>query len=220
MNKLEFLTRLRNRLESGGMPADDINDALTYYDEVFLDAGFGKEEETAASMGTPEDVAVNLLRESGIHVDPSPAMPPNRNVFPQNNAQGAYQNGYAYAQPKHSNTSFSIAMLIIGILTFPVWFPILITVVAVLFSLIVTLAAVAVGLIVSAAALLFGGIFCIFEAPAIGLMLLGIGLFATGIIILICKPIFNAVIPAFGRAIKRFCNWIVGLFKKGGKSNE
>ena len=37
MNKVEFLTRLRNRLENGGMSADDINDALTYYDEVFLD---------------------------------------------------------------------------------------------------------------------------------------------------------------------------------------
>ena len=53
MNKLEFLTRLRNSLERGGMPVEDINDALTYYEEVFMDAGFGKEEETAASEYTP-----------------------------------------------------------------------------------------------------------------------------------------------------------------------
>ena len=219
MNKLEFLTRLRNRLESGGMSADDINDALTYYEEVFLDAGFGKEEETAASMGTPEDVAVNLLRESGIHVDPAPAMPPQRNNIPQ----GAYQGGYAYAQQpprKKPSAGFSTAMIVIGILLFPIWLPILITVVAVLFSLIVTLIALAIGLIAGAAGLLFSGIVCLFEAPAIGLMLLGIGLFATGIIILICKPIFNAAIPAFGRAIKRFWNWFVGLFKKGGITNE
>ena len=65
MNKLEFLTRLRNNLERGGLPSDDINDALSYYEEVFLDAGFGKEEETAAAKGSPEDVAVNILRESG-----------------------------------------------------------------------------------------------------------------------------------------------------------
>ena len=45
MNKLEFLTRLRNSLERGGMPVEDINDALTYYEEVFMDAGFGKEED-------------------------------------------------------------------------------------------------------------------------------------------------------------------------------
>lgn len=217
MNKVEFLTRLRNRLENGGMSADDINDALTYYDEVFLDAGFGKEEETADSMGSPEEVAVNLLRESGIHVYPAPAMPPQ-------NPQIPYPNGYSYAQavqpPNQKSAGFTVAMILLAILSFPIWLPILITVVAVLFSLIVALIAIAFGLIVGAVGLLYGGIVCLVEAPPIGMMLLGIALFITGLIILICKPIFSTVIPAIGRAIKSFCSWLVGLFKKGGKTNE
>ena len=40
MNKREFLTKMRNRLEQFGLPHDDINDALSYYEEIFLDAGF------------------------------------------------------------------------------------------------------------------------------------------------------------------------------------
>jgi uncharacterized membrane protein len=217
MNKVEFLTRLRNRLVNGGMATDDINDALTYYDEVFLDAGFGKEEETAAAMGSPEEVAVNLLRESGIHVDPAPAMPPQ-------NPQMPYPNAYAYAQaappPKQKSAGFTAAMVILAILSFPIWLPILITVVAVLFSFIVALIAVAFGLVAGAVGMLIGGIVCLVAAPPIGMMLIGIALFFTGLIILICKPIFSAVIPAIGRAIKRFCSWLVGLFKKGGKTNE
>ena len=231
MNKVEFLTRLRNRLENGGMAADDINDALTYYDEVFLDAGFGKEEETAASMGSPEEVAVNLLRESGIHVNPSPAMPPQRNNIPQNNQEFAYQNtqnnfqnGYPYAQPapqtKQKSAGFSVAMAIIAILTFPIWLPILITVVALLFSLIVVVFSLIVALVATAGGMLFGGIVCLFEAPPIGMMILGISIFLIGLIILICKPVFKAIIPGIGKAIGDFCNWLVGLFKKGGKSNE
>ena len=84
MNKLEFLTRMRNKLESGGLPAEDINDALTYYEEVFLDAGFGKEEETAASIGLPEDIAADILRESGIAptVKPQPVPQSHQTVLP------------------------------------------------------------------------------------------------------------------------------------------
>lgn len=231
MNKVEFLTRLRNRLENGGMSADDINDALTYYDEVFLDAGFGKEEETAASMGSPEDVAVDLLRESGIHVNPSHAMPPQRTDIPQNNqgfayqnAQGAFQNGYAYAQPapqpKKKSAGFTAAMVIAAILSFPIWLPILITVVAILFSLIVVAFSLIIALVATAGGLLFGGIVCLFEAPPVGMMILGVSIFLIGLIILICKPVFKSVIPGIGKAIGRFCNWLVGLFKKGGKTNE
>ena len=222
MNKLEFLTRLRNRLENGGMPADDINDALTYYEEVFLDAGFGKEEETAASLGSPENIAVDLLRESGLNVDPAPSMPPQMNNPQPNFGQFAYQGAYAAAaQPvKQKSTGFTAAMVILAIFSSPIWIPLLIAVAAVLFSLIIAAISIVFALFASAIGMLFAGFFCLFEAPAIGLMFLGISLFLGGLIILITKPVFSAVIPAFGNAIKKFFNWLMGLFKKGEKTNE
>lgn len=207
MNKLEFLTRLRNALERSGLPADDINDALSYYEEVFLDAGFGKEEETSASMGSPESVAANILRESGIN-PPLPAAQ-NRGAVPP-----------PQYKPKKKASAGSIALgVILGVLTFPIWLPILIVVVALLFALIVVVAAMVFALIATAVGLVIGGIATIFEFPAMGILALGAGLVLTGIVLLICKPAFGAAIPAIGRGIRNFCRWITGLFKKGGKEN-
>ncbi len=219
MNKLEFLTRLRNNLERGGLPSDDINDALSYYEEVFLDAGFGKEEETAAAMGSPEDVAVNILRESGIHVGGAPVMPPQRMGGPQGQQQQGPMMG-GYVPPKKKASGGSIALgIVLGILTFPIWFPIVCVVVSLLFALIVVLISLVIAFFAAAIGLLIGGIVALTEFPAVGIMFLGAGLILTGLVILICKPAFSAVIPAIGRGIKRFCGWVVGLFKKGGKEN-
>ena len=233
MNKLEFLTRLRNSLEKGGLPAEDINDALTYYEEVFLDAGFGKEEETAASMGSPEDVAVNILRESGIHVNAAPVMPPQRTDIPQNDQEtyqnsssgtyqnsGSYQNGYVpppAPQPKQRSVGATIALIILAVLTFPVWLPLLIVVVVLLFVLIVVLASLIFAAIATAVGLLIASVPAMFHSPSEGLMLLGGGLVFAGIVILIFKPAFNVVIPACGRLVKRFFSWLTGLFRKGGR---
>lgn len=199
MNKLEFLTRMRNKLESGGLPAEDINDALTYYEEVFLDAGFGKEEETAASIGLPEDIAADILRESGI--DPT--------VKPQ-----------PVPQQKKRSTGAIVAITIIAILTSPIWATVLVTVVSVLFALAVALISVIFALICTAAGLIFAGIPVMFELPGVGLMSLGGGLILTGIALLVFKPAFVAAVRGCGKFITSFCKWFAGLFKKGGKVNE
>ena len=205
MNKLEFLTRLRNSLERGGMPAEDINDALTYYEEVFMDAGFGKEEETAASMGMPEDVAVNILRESGI-TPPPPPVP--QNIAPAPQPQKKKPSGGAIA-----------ASIIIAVLTFPIWLPILIVAVVMLFVIIVVLFSLVFAFIAAGIGLIIGGFALIFEIPSVALMALGAGFIITGLVILMCKPVFGAAIPACGRGIKKLFAWVGGLFKKGGKEN-
>lgn len=69
MNRLEFLTSLRYSLEQGGLPHEDIEDALSYYEEIFLDSGYGSDEQTASSLGSPEALAREILIENGIHVD-------------------------------------------------------------------------------------------------------------------------------------------------------
>lgn len=208
MNKIEFLTRLRNSLERGGMAAEDINDALTYYEEVFMDAGFGKEEETAASMGSPEEVAGNILREAGITPPPAPA------AAPQN------MGGAAQPQQKKKASGGAIALsIILAVLTFPIWLPILIVVVVMLFVVIVVLLSLVVAFIAAGIGLIIGGIITLFEVPSIALMALGAGLIITGIVALICKPVFGSAIPACGRGIKKAFSWIGGLFKKGGKEN-
>lgn len=208
MNKLEFLTRLRNSLERGGMPAEDINDALSYYEEVFMDAGFGKEEETAASMGVPEEVAGNILREAGITPPPAPA------AVPQN------MGGAAQPQQKKKPSGGTIALsIVLAVLTFPIWLPVLIVAVVMLFVIIVVLLSLIVAFIATGIGLIIGGFALLFEIPSLALITLGAGFIITGLVILICKPVFGAAIPACGRGIKKLFSWVGGLFKKGGKEN-
>lgn len=205
MNKLEFLTRLRNALEKGGLPSDDIDDALSYYEEVFLDAGFGREEETAAAMGSPEDVAVNILRESGI-------------VREQQERQTGND---AVQSPKKKTSGTAIALgIVLSILTFPIWLPVLCVVVSLMFALIVVILALLFSAAVTAIGFIIAGIAAIFEFPAVGLMCIGGGLILAGLVILICKPFISSFIPSAARVIKRFCCWIRGLFIKGGKEND
>ena len=95
MNRLEYLTQLRRLLEDGGLAEDEINDAMGFYEEIFLDAGAAHEAETAANLGSPEELANKILQDSGIHpqgdsvfqmeaaADPSQARDTDNNV-PQN----------------------------------------------------------------------------------------------------------------------------------------
>ncbi|WP_303788780.1 DUF1700 domain-containing protein [Ruminococcus flavefaciens] len=199
MNKLEFLTRLRNSLERGGMPAEDINDALTYYEEVFMDAGFGKEEETAASMGAPEEVAVNILRESGITPPPPPA-PQNIAAAPQ-------------PQKKKPSGGAIAASIIIGVLTFPIWLPLLIAAVTILFVVIVVLLSLVFAFIAAGIGLIIGGFAILFEVPSVALMALGAGFIITGLVILLCKPVFRSAIPACGMELQESSAQLYRLWK-------
>lgn len=200
MNKLEFLTGLRNCLERGGMNTEDIGDALAYYEEVFLDAGFGKEEETAAAMGSPEEVAMNILRESGIQAG-------NAVHSPQQTVEQS---------PKKDKTAAEnrILKIVLAVITSPFWLPVLIAAAAVLFSLIVTVIALVFSVIITGVSLIGAGIVLMFVVPCIGLIMTGAGLVFTGLLMLLCKPVFRVVIPACGRAVMSVFRWAAGLFKK------
>ena len=212
MNKLEFLTTMRNRLEKFGLPQDDINDALSYYEEVFLDAGFGKEEETSAELGDPIEIADGILRDSGIHIGDATEYPPR---FDETQLRGG--NGQP-SENKRSNENFILKFIIL-ILTFPIWFPIIITIFAVLFSFLVALIAIVASLAVSGIALIVGGIQIALEAPPIGITCIGIGLMVTGLFTVIGKPFFRWVIPATGRLVRGVVDKIKGLFgRRGGKN--
>ncbi len=69
MNRLEFLTSLRYNLEKGGLPRADIEDALSYYEEIFFDSGYGSDEQTVSMLGSPEALAREILIDNGFHPD-------------------------------------------------------------------------------------------------------------------------------------------------------
>ena len=62
MNRLEYLTQLRRLLEDGGLAEDEINDAMGFYEEIFLDAGAAHEAETAANLARPKSLPTKFCR--------------------------------------------------------------------------------------------------------------------------------------------------------------
>ena len=78
MRKYAYLARLEELLAA--LPAQERQDALNYYEEYFDAAGSENEEQTAAELGDPAEVARNILEGEGVEPPASaatgPAAPP------------------------------------------------------------------------------------------------------------------------------------------------
>ncbi|MBQ1392548.1 MAG: DUF1700 domain-containing protein, partial [Lachnospiraceae bacterium] len=59
MNKSEYLNCLDKRLK--GLPAEDKEDAIRFYDDYIEEAGFGESNEIEKELGTPDEVARKIL---------------------------------------------------------------------------------------------------------------------------------------------------------------
>lgn len=291
MNRLEYLTSLRYNLEKGGLPQSDIEDALSYYEEIFLDSGYGSDEQTANSLGTPEELAREILMDSGIHVDGDAEFAVGEVIKDAQKAQaqdvefeevgketdtqnantgygynynynynagntgtqrgsGFYDSfnsardnfkdsmnsAYNYARDginnfKNSdvgssiNSSFSslnsggknnALKIVILVLTFPIWFSLLITVISLAFSLVVALFSLVIGLACVPFGLLIGGFTELGTNPPEAIMMIGWGLITCGLFIMLGRPILRGAVRLASTAVdgcKKLCNKIFG---KGG----
>ncbi|MCR5173544.1 MAG: DUF1700 domain-containing protein [Oscillospiraceae bacterium] len=200
MTKQEFLDRLRRSL--AGLPLEDAEERLAFYDEMIddrMEEGLA-EEEAVSSFGTPEEIADQILSE----------IPLSRLVRER-------------VKPKRALRAWEIVLLVLG---FPVWFPILISlciialsVYVVLWSVIVSLYAVDLALAVSAV----GGIALAVRAllqgqPAQAAALVGASLLCAGLAILL----FLGCVKATKGAViltKRIGRWIKSLFVRKGENS-
>ena len=188
MNKSEFLRILRQRL--GQLPAEEREQNIAYYEELFsdmLEEGMS-EEEAAAHLGDPEQIAREILAEQ-----PLPRLVKSR------------------VRPSGGWTALSITLIVLGS---PVWLPLLIALAAVLLSVFVVIwalilsvlaAALAVG--VSAVALLLAAIFGYLKIS--GFLLTGLALICVGLCLLT-----GLLAAALCRAAVRGGKWLWRQIKK------
>lgn len=101
MYKNEFLTELRNRLQ--GLPQDDLDNRINFYEEMINDRmDEGKsEEEAVAEIGSVDEVVTQIASET-----------PLLKLVKEK------------AKPKRTLKVWEIILIILG---FPLWFPLLIT---------------------------------------------------------------------------------------------
>lgn len=200
MDKYEFINRLDRALE--GLSPEEKNSALSYYKELFEDAGSGKEQELISNLGSPEAVAENIIRESGMISAERASEDRSHNAEETSAGNG----GKPEYREKKRSASTILLIIVLLIITFPVWIGvvaavggILIAVIAVVFALL--FAAAAAGI-----ALFAAGVATIFSSVGAGIVLLGLGLLFVGIGIVLLAPLCSAVI--------KLCVWIFnGIIK-------
>ncbi len=204
MTKNEFLTILTKELAL--LEWSEVEKTLAYYDEIINDRmeNGESEEQAVESLGNVYAIASQILAEANVKAKPKE---------PEKRKQT-------------SPTAKALAIILI-ILGFPLWFPLLISGIAVVLAIFITLWAVAVGIAVAVAAvgivgifLFFRGIIGFFASPFVSSVIyLGGGLVGIGA----CMICVFAVYALF-RAIASFTSWLfkslASLFKKRGESVE
>ena len=113
MTKQELTLTLTEKL--GGLPWEEIERSMEYYDEMIndrMEEGMS-EAEAIAALGSVDEIAQQILSE----------IPLSRLVR-------------AKIKPKRTIRAWEIILLILG---FPLWFPLLISIAAVIFSIYVTI---------------------------------------------------------------------------------
>lgn len=173
MTKKEFLSRLKSCLSP--LSQEERDNAVRYYEEFFEDCE--SEEEALKQLGSPEEIANQILKENGVNTD----------------------NVATTEALKKEKTKNSGLIILIIILTFPLW----IGAVAALFGL--TVAALAVGFALNVAFIAVGvtcigvGAFVLFTNISLGLIMLGVGLVAISLFVLAILPLCGLI----GKGIKK-----------------
>jgi uncharacterized membrane protein len=207
MRRLEYMTILRQKLVEGGLENDEINDALEFYEELFLDGGYENEEKTAQNLGDPEKLAQQILAENGAVGF----------VRPDYKMDDAVDNRGAQSQAQPQQSAYDIApdnrrtaLILIVIISSVIWGPTLIGLLAGAFALAIGLAAGIFSIGCAGVGLLVTGGVTAFQAPPVGVLMIGVGLFLIGLGVLLFMPFCKFVIGLF----KKFFTWLIGALRK------
>lgn len=225
MTKKEFMKELERRLSK--IPENEKIDALNYYEDYFADASIDDDMLVPDSMGTPEDIAKQIIDEvvqkeqSEEYFDENVDLKSDSNVYVpyykrgENTSSSENRGSYAndeknYSQMKGTNTKNNdakVVAIILLVITSPIWGSIAIAVLSCLFAIIVSLGAVIVGLGVAGIALICTAFLT--SAFSGGMLLAGIGLILLALALIMIIPFVLFCI--------KFLPWAINGVVKGCK---
>lgn len=123
MKKAEYIAELKRRLAN--FSPSEVEDAVSYCEEYFEEAGNGNDQQVIDDLGTPAQFAAQLKAERSIRQE---------------------QQHRGYRRGNNPNSSLKNAgMIILGICALPIALPLLIAAIAVMFALVITVFALGVG---------------------------------------------------------------------------
>lgn len=136
MKKAEYIAELKRRLAN--FSPSEVEDAVSYCEEYFEEAGDGNDQQVIDDLGTPAQFAAQLKAERSIRQEQQ-----HRNYRRGNDPNSSLKNA---------------GMIILGICALPIALPLLFAAIAVMFALVITVFALGVAGIVSFASILITGI--------------------------------------------------------------
>lgn len=179
MRKEEFLKELESLL--AGISEEERADAFAFYRSYFEDAGEENEASILAELESPQKVAESILKDLGVEANAENTENVNSagEVFstqaPQNT--GCCNTAQSQVPPKKDGTWKTVLIILLAILSSPIWLTILIAVLGVLLGVIGTIFGIVIAAVaVMAALLIVGFVLCV-----IGIMLIPVGSAAAGI---------------------------------------
>ena len=212
MNRREFMEQLRGLLKT--LPYGEQEDALQFYEEYFDDAGVDNEQRVIEELESPEAVAQKIMLNSPsvpaaqgwVNADNgAEAASEKANSAPSGDSATAGSSGYDPSaferyyknqQMAKQQKSSSWVLWLVFILTFPIWFPLGIGLLALIFSLAVTALALIFSFAVTVVALvatvilaLILGIPMLFYDPLNGFYMLSVAVMAAGVALILIPPV-------------------------------
>lgn len=190
MSRKAFMARLDELLAD--ITEAEKDEALSYYEEYFEDAGPENEEEVISSLGSPEKVAATI--KAGLSENAQ-----EEGEF----SETGYTNSYYDVKDEVATinkrkglggigTGGWVIILILCLFALPILGPILLGIVGTIFGILVAIAAVifavlvtGIALVVAAVAMVAAGFATLFATPLVGVALIGAALLVAGIGILI-----------------------------------
>ena len=230
MNRQEFMRQLEYLLR--GIPENERADALAYYNDYFDEAGVENEYQVIQELGSPENVAQTILedvqretRQRTRQDYTNPEMDYEKNREQENASKHTSRS--SGTTKKQMPTSTKVLLIIVIILTFPLWIGIVaglfggaIGLIGALFGVIIGLIGAAFGLVIGGIACVIGGIACVIASPVEGLVCIGVGAILAAIGILLALPCIWGVGVWLPKGIKALISWIKGLFHRNEGGNE
>lgn len=217
MNRKIFIERLRELLKD--IPSDEREEALAYYESYFDEAGTDREEEVIRELESPEKVASTIKKDLFETVEGNPNAPVIYEANEHTADSGRMDDKDTKRREKGSDKAGKIILVIVlVVLTFPIWisvlatfFGVLVGIFGILFGITVGMAAAMGGVLISGFVLICIGIAnCIAGNVAVGIFVMGIGMLlcALGILILV------GMVWICAKLIPLLCRGIVNLWNR------
>ncbi len=220
MSRKAFMARLDELLAD--ITEAEKDEALSYYEEYFEDAGVENEESVIQALGSPEKVAATIkagLGESAVE----------DGEFSETGYSNPYydvKDEVATINNKRKGlsgigTGGWVIIFILCLFVLPIFGPILLGVVGTIFGLLVAIAAVifsvfvtGVALVAAAIAMVVAGFATLFATPIVGVALIGAALVVAGIGILasilglwvvtkVIPPLFRGLVTVIKKPFER-----------------